>query len=378
MSLLTRIQKNRELLWSIGLSLTLVVLLLLGFWVIYYVFKSLLGVLAVFLWAGFLGFLLYPLVNILSRIIPRLISSLILLLVFIFLIGLLVYLVVPAIVNELSVLKENLPSIVTQLQQLMSDLDRFLTSLGLGVSLSLAIQQFSSNLQSWIGSILGQVVAISVSFANFLVRACFVFLAALFLLRDWPKLKSQLFIFLNRWGKWESEELLNSLSKVIARYLSTLLLTASIVGLLTGLGMLLLGIPYSWILAIVAFFGEFVPYFGPIFSLLCGLILSLGKPLVFLFYVLLVYLGVQALQNYVISPLIMSTRMGFHPLLVIFAVLTGGALFGFWGVILAIPLLSVIKTVVAFITQARQKPPPQGDVKKDEQQPASSGISEIF
>jgi predicted PurR-regulated permease PerM len=371
MSLLTRIQKNKEFLWSIGLGLILVVLLLLGFWVIYFILKSLTSVWAIFFWGGFLGFLLYPLVNLLSRILPRLIASLIVLLLFIFLIGLFVYILVPTIVNEFLILKENLPSIIAQLQKLMSDLDLFLKSLGLGVSLSAFTQQLSSNLQSWIGNILGQVLAISVGFANFLVRACFVFLVSLFLLRDWPKLKSRLFVFLNRWGKWGSEELLNSLTQVISRYLTTLLLTASIVGILTGLGMFLLGVPYSWILGVVAFFGEFVPYLGPIFSISCGLLLSLGKPLIFLFYVLLVYLGVQALQNYAVSPLIMSTRMGFHPLLIIFAVLAGGALFGFWGVILAIPILSVIKAIINFITEARQKPPMQGDVEKNEQQPAS-------
>jgi len=371
MSLQSRIQKNKELLWSIGLGLILVVLLLLGFWLIYYVFRSLLGIFAIFLWAGFLGFLLYPLVNLLSKIIPRLMASILALLVFIFLIGFLIYLIVPAIVNELAVLRENLPSIVTQLQRLMGDLDRFLSSLGLGVSLSQAIQQLSLNLQGWIGGILGQVVSLSVSLANFIVRACFVFLVVFFLLRDWPKLKSKLFVLLNRWGKWESEELFNSLTRVIYRYLGALLFTATIVGVLIGLGMFLLGIPYSWILAIVAFFGEFVPYLGPFFSLVCGVILSLGKPPLFIVYVVLVYLGVQALQNYAVSPLVMSVRMGFHPLLVIFAILTGGALFGFWGVILAIPLLSIIRTVVNFIHQARQKPLPQGEKVKNGQQPPS-------
>lgn len=372
MSLLTRIQKNKELLWSIGLGLILVVLLLLGFWIVYYVLKSLKSVLAIFFWGGFLSFLLYPSVNLLSKILPRLISALIVVLAFIFVISLFLYILVPTIINEFSVLKENLPSIIAQLQKLVNDLDLFLKSLGLGVSLSAFMQQLSSNLQSWVGSILGQVLTLSVGFANFLVRTCFVFLVSLFLLRDWPKLKSRLFVFLNRWGKWGSEELLNSLARVISRYLTTLLLTASIVGILTGLGMFLLEVPYSWILGVVAFFGEFVPYLGPIFSLFCGLLLSLGKPLVFLFYVLLVYLGVQALQNYAISPLIMSTRMGFHPLLIILTVLAGGALFGFWGVILAVPVLSIIKTIVNFIIQARQKTSVQGDVKKNEQQPASS------
>lgn len=371
MGIFAQVKRNKELLWSIGLSLVLVLILLIAFWLIYFLFKSLGGVLAIFIWAGFLGFLLYPLVNLFSRILPRIISALIVLCLFIFIIGLLLYLVVPTIVRELAVLRDNLPSIVSQIQQLMTDLDRFLTSLGLGVSLSVAIQQVTANLQSWIGAILGQVVAISVSFANFLVKACFVFLVTLFLLRDWPKLKSLLFAFLNRWGKWESEELLNSLSRVIARYLTTLLLTASIVGVLTGTGLFLLGVSYSWILGIIAFFGEFVPYLGPLFSLFCGIILSLGKPISFLIYVALVYLGIQALQNYAISPLIMSARMGFHPLLVIFAVLAGGALFGFWGVILAIPILSIIKTVVAFINQAKKNPAPQGEMKIDEQQQSS-------
>ncbi|MCR4427919.1 MAG: AI-2E family transporter [Caldiserica bacterium] len=372
MGIFARVKRNKELLWSIGLGLVLVVLLLVAFWLVYFLFKNLAGVLAIFIWAGFLGFLLYPLVNLLSRALPRTLSSLIVLCLFVFIIGLLLYLVVPAIVSELAVLRDNLPSIVSQLQQVMTDLDRFLKSLGLGVSLSVAIQQVTANLQSWIGAILGQVVAISVSFANFLVRACFVFLVTLFLLRDWPRLKALLFDFLNRWGKWESEELLNSLSRVIARYLTTLLLTASIVAVLTGTGLFLLGVSYSWILGIIAFFGEFVPYLGPLFSTICGIILSLGKPLSFLFYVLLIYLGVQALQNYAISPLIMSARMGFHPLLVIFAVLSGGALFGFWGIILSIPILSIIKTVVAFIGQSKKNSPPQGEPRKDEQRQPSS------
>jgi len=358
MNLRQAIKRNESILWTVGLSLLLAILILLACGIIYFLLKSITWILVILFWSILLSFFLNPVGNFLAKFLPKIVSSILTILICLAFLALIVYLIVPPLVHELTVLSDNLPSILTQLQDLLAHFDRFLASLGLNVSLVQTLQELSSNIQSWIGGILSGLYSFGVSLVNFIVGAFLVFLITVFLLRDWSKLRPYIVNLVPAWRKGKGEELLSALATTISRYLGALFLSAGIVGILIGIGAYFFKIPYYWILGLVAFIAEFVPYIGPFFSLIFGLLLTLGKPWVFLLYIAAYYLAVQALQNYVISPLIMSRRMGFHPLIVILAILVGGALFGFWGIILAVPVLSIVRTLYQFIRKGNQVIPP--------------------
>ncbi len=343
MSLISRFKENSNLLWKVGLSVSLVLAILLALYLLFYLLGNLASIISILFFGAVLSFLLHPFVNLLARFIPRTLAVLVSLITFLAIFVVIFYFLTPTIVQQLLILRDNIPILIDYLQQLMGDLDRFLNSLGIGLSLSLVSQQLTAYLQGAIANIVSQALAFGVSLIALIVQIFLVLLVAFFFSRDWPRIKERALVFLGRRWKRLNKELLNALSTTISRYVLALILSASVVGVLIATGTTILGVSYSWILGIIAFFGEFVPYLGPIFSAGAAVILSLGRPPLFLLYLVLFYIVVQALQNYLISPAIMSKRMGFHPLLVILAVLAGGVLFGFWGAILAVPIVSIIR-----------------------------------
>ncbi|OPZ88233.1 MAG: pheromone autoinducer 2 transporter [bacterium ADurb.Bin429] len=131
------------------------------------------------------------------------------------------------------------------------------------------------------------------------------------------------------------------------------LLVGLVNGVIVWIGLSFLGVEPALLLAALVFFGEFFPYVGPIAAAIPAIILAfLVSPLSAL-WTLFLYLGIQQLEASVLSPLIVSRQMKFHPLSVAFTILALGELYGVLGAFLAIPVLATIK---AFYEELVLKP----------------------
>ncbi len=118
-----------------------------------------------------------------------------------------------------------------------------------------------------------------------------------------------------------------------------------------------IGVPFALVIGLLAGFCNAIPTFGPFIgggfafvAMLMGLAagdFSLVDFLIRSAFVLVAILGIQTLDNSLISPKIMSSAVDVDPLLIMFAVIVGAAVLGFWGVLLAIPIIVVIKSVIA-------------------------------
>jgi predicted PurR-regulated permease PerM len=115
----------------------------------------------------------------------------------------------------------------------------------------------------------------------------------------------------------------------------------TVVALLTVLGLWALGIPLALTLGLFAGLIKFIPNFGPILSALPPVLLALLSGPRQALWVVLLYLGIQTLESYVITPLVQQKVVSLPPVLVISAQLLAGSLFGFAGLALATPLLAV-------------------------------------
>ena len=119
------------------------------------------------------------------------------------------------------------------------------------------------------------------------------------------------------------------------------LLSMAIVGVLTWLGLTLLGVPSAFALGWIAGLAEIIPYAGPIIAAIPGLLLALLIGPHKAMWVLLVYVAVQQLEGNVIQPLIQQKIVSLPPALTLFGMVAGGILFGFLGLVLAAPALVV-------------------------------------
>jgi predicted PurR-regulated permease PerM len=141
--------------------------------------------------------------------------------------------------------------------------------------------------------------------------------------------------------------------RLFARLRSTLswwlvgrFINMAIVGAATAIGLMLLGAPLPIALGLIAFVFDFVPYIGPILSVVPAVLVALAEGTHLALYVVALYIGVQSVESYLLTPLIQQRAVKLPPALTILWQMLLGVLFGVLGIMLATPLLAVLLVTV--------------------------------
>jgi len=128
----------------------------------------------------------------------------------------------------------------------------------------------------------------------------------------------------------------------IGKWMQGQLLLGLLIGVLVYLGLTILGVPYAFTLALFAAVTELIPLFGPIIGAVPAILLGFVDSATLGFMVIGLYLIIQQFENHLIYPLVVRKVVGVPPLLVIIALIVGGELAGFLGVLLSAPIAAVI------------------------------------
>ena len=139
-------------------------------------------------------------------------------------------------------------------------------------------------------------------------------------------------------------EVLNKVGDTLGDWLSAKLISMTIVGAMTSLGLWLVGTPLALLLGLIAALFGFIPNIGPIIAAVPAILLTLTSGLYSVLMVAGVYLVVQTLESYVITPLIQQEKVSLPPALIISAQILMGVLFGLSGLALATPLTAALLT----------------------------------
>lgn len=126
-------------------------------------------------------------------------------------------------------------------------------------------------------------------------------------------------------------------------WLQAQILLSFCVGLLVFAGLYVLGVPHAFVLAILAGVLEIIPFVGPVFTAAFAFGVSFAISSQLAIYVLIYFILVQQIENNVLVPLFMKQAVGLHPVAILIALLVGANLFGFIGLILAVPATVVIE-----------------------------------
>jgi putative permease len=116
-----------------------------------------------------------------------------------------------------------------------------------------------------------------------------------------------------------------------------------IVGVITGLGLHLLGVPYALLFGVLAAIGELIPNLGPILASFPPVLLALTIDPVLALWTLLFFIVLQQVESHLITPLVLGGSLQVHPVSLMFAILVMGTLFGLIGALLAVPVSAIIK-----------------------------------
>lgn len=103
------------------------------------------------------------------------------------------------------------------------------------------------------------------------------------------------------------------------------------------------------IIGLIAGIFNIVPYFGPIIGAFPAVIFALLKSPLTALYVIILFVAVNQIESSIISPSILGEHVGLHPVTVIFSIISGGYLFGVLGVLLAVPVASIVKVVLRYV-----------------------------
>jgi predicted PurR-regulated permease PerM len=240
------------------------------------------------------------------------------------------------------------PVLMEQLRQLGTDLSQAITSFGREAADQAAqdglLRNFDwSELIALLPSPLGiasGASAVASSMFGALTAVLIVIFFGIYLALD-PALYLRLVLKLAPDGKRaELREVITEIGAVLHRWLHGQLIAMAIVGGITYVGLLILGIPLALVLALLLGLFEFIPYIGPILGAAPMLLISAEQGLDILLWVFGLYLFVQLLESYVLTPLIQSRAVSLPPVVVIASQLVFGALFGVLGLALATPLVA--------------------------------------
>lgn len=240
------------------------------------------------------------------------------------------------------------PSLVTQAEALIERIPRFFELVqGWIAGITFVDQeQITGNLFTELGSLTGTLVSLPLQiFSSFLDVLLMMFIALYWLILI-PKMKG---FVLSLWPKSErphTNTLLKRMGSSMGGYVRGSVINGFIVGLLTYLGLVIIGVDYAVALGLLAGILEVVPILGPLIAgaviVASALLQSPGIALIALIYILIM----QQLESNILVPNIMRSQANISPLLVLLAVYAGSAVGGLIGALAAIPLAGALQVIV--------------------------------
>lgn len=205
-----------------------------------------------------------------------------------------------------------------------------------------------------VGGISAQVVAaITRSWlvmAGWLANLILIPLVTFYLLRDWDALMQRIAELVPRRVEPVVARLARDCDAVLGHFLRGQITVMLLLGVIYSVGLWWVGLELALLIGLFAGLVSFVPYLGFILGMLAAGIAALVQfqDVMPILQVLLVFGVGQLLESFVLTPLLLGERIGLHPLGVIFAIMVGGQLFGFVGVLLALPAAAVIGVLLRY------------------------------
>jgi len=171
-----------------------------------------------------------------------------------------------------------------------------------------------------------------------------------FFLRDWDLLVERVAALIPRDHLDIVSRLARESSDVLSAFLRGQFLVMLVLGVMYGLGLWAVGLDLGILIGLIAGLLTFVPYLGPASGIILGVIAALVQfgDWQHVAGVLVVFGIGQVIESYVLTPKLVGDRIGLHPVAVIFAVLAGGQLFGFLGMLLALPVAAVVNVLLRY------------------------------
>jgi predicted PurR-regulated permease PerM len=328
-------------------------------------------VLTPFIAAALLAYIGDPLADRLEKLrFPRTIAvATVFLLTFVFL-ALIVVLVGPLIRQQVAALFAALPSIISQIEQVwLPGVASFLDlELGENIGLGAFLAQYKDLAGSWSGTLLTSVTSTGSMLAAAVLSLFLIPILTFYLLRDWDSIIAHLGALVPSSQRQTIFKLARDTDEILGAFLRGQLLVMFALALIYSLGLTLVGLKFAVAIGVVAGLVSFVPYLGFVFGIgLASLTVALEpNPLWHLVGVFVTFTAAQMVEGTVLTPKLVGDRIGLHPVMVIFAIVAGGQLFGFFGILLALPAAAALSVLIRFAYHRYLREHPEAELDSGE------------
>jgi predicted PurR-regulated permease PerM len=344
--------QQRAILWLSGLAALVLTLGLLR------------GVLLPFVVAMAMAYFLNPLADRLERVgLARPFAASLIVLVMTVVIGLILVLAVPLLVSELKDLASNLPKLV---QDGRARLEAFVEARlgaeypGLRQRIDAGVNQLTEGWVSSLTQILVSLVSGGAALVNVLSLVLITPVVAFYLLCDWPRMLDRIDSWLPRAQASTIRRLAREINAVLAGFVRGQGTVCLVLAAIYGIGLTWVGIRSGWLIGVVTGLLSFIPFVGFALGLAtaCALALAQSWPdWIPLAKVVGVFGVGQALEAAVLSPRIVAGHIRLHPVWLIFALFVFGYLFGFVGLLVAVPTAAALGVLARFAIEEYLKSP---------------------
>jgi predicted PurR-regulated permease PerM len=344
---------EERLTYALKILLVVVLLLYLGS-TLFALLARIGGLVYVLVGAVFVAYLVYPAVHrlrtrmSLGPAIGVVYASLVVLL------AIVLYLIVPGITDDVRAIVRNAPQMTSAYMAYVSNpRDPILTHLPASVRDELI--KLPSYIVGWIRThgfeAASHAVSLVLGAATVIATFVIIPLLSIYLLLDLDRLRAGFMRLFPR-DRWSAaSSLLADIDGVIGGFVRGQLIVAATVGILLTIGLMLLHVPYAFLLGALAAVGDLIPYVGAVLTFIPAVGVAAanngwGNATI----VAVLFVAIYELEGHVISPIVVSSQVKLSPLVVLLAVLIGAELGGIFGMLVAVPIAGALRVILLHLT----------------------------
>jgi predicted PurR-regulated permease PerM len=302
-----------------------------------------------------LAYFLDPVADWLERRgLSRLMATVVILVGFVLMFAIALMIVIPLIISQFAEFAQILPQYITQLQQLIASPENSFLPHWIVTQIQTAKENFSSLMSEgagFLGGLLNQLWNSGKTIVDVISLLIITPVVAFYILLDWDRMVAKVDSWIPRDQVTTIRQLAREMDDAVSGFIRGQGSLCLILGIFYAVGLSVVGLNFGLLIGFVAGMISFIPYIGS----LVGLVLSVGVALMqfwpdypWIIAVMCVFFAGQFIEGNILQPKLVGSSVGLHPVWLMFALLAFGAMFGFVGLLIAVPAAAVVGVLVRF------------------------------
>lgn len=362
---LRKLSSNNEKIKKIGIfSWSIIGLLLIIALVFYFIYLIRSAIIPLIV-AIAIAYLLVPLINILQKKMRRVFAVTITFLIFIGIIFTTLFFVIPIIIDQFKIFINSLPLYIQNLSEVINDFlqNSIIVKNIENITGEEIITKDTNDIANYFLNLIETeqinvfqgITTFGRSVVDVILYIVIGPLLGLYILLYTDKIRPFFIKVLPARFRKDTNVVIDIINKVAGKYIRAQILVSIAVGILCTIVLLILKVDLAVLLGFIAGFFNIIPLIGPLIGGIPAALTALFVSPLTALIVILSFVVIQQIDNYVISPNIMKYRVGVHPGIIIFSLMAGGALMGFWGLIIAVPTVAIIQELIKYYLLEKNK-----------------------